>query len=105
MELAVARVLPLRRAQLGGAAEAAHHERAAHELLVAILEAELERLESRLDMSAEELASIILALFNGIALRHTTNPQVEDDALLDVTMTFLMQAITGTPARDRASAG
>jgi AcrR family transcriptional regulator len=71
----------------------AERQRTAHARLVPIIAAELESMEPRSDLSPDELASIFISLFNGIALRHTIDPELSGEALVETAIKFVMQAL------------
>jgi AcrR family transcriptional regulator len=68
-------------------------ERRIHGLLAPIVEQQLEQLGTRIDVSADHLATIFLALFQGIGLMHLRDPEDIDEDLVQATMRFLMHAV------------
>jgi len=73
----------------------AERQRSAHSRLVPIIKAELSNIDARPDASPDELASIFISLFNGIALRHTVDPDFSGEALIETAMNFVMRALRG----------
>jgi hypothetical protein len=70
-------------------------ERTSRELLVPIVEQQIAVLGTSLDLAAEELVEIFFALFNGISMRHVTDPESGSEQLVETSIKFLMHALLG----------
>jgi len=69
-------------------------------MLVPIIEAELGRVGAESPLPIDDLASIFLALFNGIGLQHLTDPDDADDTLLQSAITLLNYGVGTFSARE-----
>ncbi len=66
-----------------------------HDVLVPMIEAELARMGAVPPLPVDQLASIFLALFNGIWLRNAIDPDSADDTLVGAAVQFVSEAILG----------
>jgi AcrR family transcriptional regulator len=73
--------------------------RQSSELLIPLIERQVERLGVSLDIAAEDLVEIFFALYNGIAIRHVTDPEIASDRLVETSMQFLLRALLGDTER------
>jgi AcrR family transcriptional regulator len=67
--------------------------RLSRELLVPLVEHQIAVLGTSLDIAAEDLVEIFFAMFNGISMRHVTDPEVGSDELVEASMKFLLRAL------------
>ncbi|HEY3724729.1 MAG TPA: hypothetical protein VGN59_15355, partial [Acidimicrobiia bacterium] len=51
-------------------------------------------------LSPHALAGVLLAFFNGIALKHTTNPEHGDDEVLSAAIHLIDVALEGSDGRE-----
>ena len=65
--------------------------------LAPLLDAELHRASRQSPIPPNDLAALFLAFFNGIALKHATNPDHTDETLLQCAITLLNYAIDAFP--------
>ena len=72
--------------------------------LASLLKQELERRGVDVTVSADALAGVLLAFFNGIALKHTTNADADDDDVLASAISLINMALDGTPTSGRRTA-
>jgi AcrR family transcriptional regulator len=74
--------------------------------LVPLIRTELGRMDAELPLPVEDLAAVFLALFNGIGLKHATDPDNADDSLLESALAFVMYALDApTNPADPSAAG
>ncbi len=78
-------------------------DRLERQAIARILEGEIARVGRMADTPVETLAAIIAALFNGIGLMGTTDPDSVDKGLIEATMSFVRSAlIPGDPVSPTA---
>jgi AcrR family transcriptional regulator len=65
--------------------------------LAPLLGAELERVGARAPLPLDDLAAVFLACFNGIALKHATHPDDDDNRLVQSAITMLNTALDSFP--------
>lgn len=70
---------------------------AASTTLAQLLEVELARIGAESPLPLEDLAAVLLAFFNGIALGHATHPYPGDERLLRSAMTVVDHALDSFP--------
>jgi AcrR family transcriptional regulator len=74
----------------------AERERAMHRVLEPLVAGEFARLVDA-GFSAEDVITIITALFGGISSLHLTDPETADERLVETAINFLNRAATGQP--------
>ncbi|MGH2636911.1 MAG: TetR/AcrR family transcriptional regulator [Acidimicrobiia bacterium] len=72
----------------------AERERATHKLLQPLIEVEFANLINA-GFSAEDVMTIVTALFGGISNLHLTDPDTSDEHLVETAINFLNRAIVG----------
>jgi AcrR family transcriptional regulator len=72
-------------------------ERREREQLIPLIRGELDRVGTVSPVPLDDLASIFLALFRGIALQHVIDPEGADDTLLESAMEFLHDRVDTFP--------
>jgi AcrR family transcriptional regulator len=75
------------------------------ELLVPLVEHQIAALGTSIDIAAEDLVEIFFALFNGISIRHVTDPEIGSDQLVETSMKFLLRALLGDTEHSPAPGG
>jgi AcrR family transcriptional regulator len=70
-------------------------DRTSRELLVPIVEHQIAQLGISIDIAPDALVDIFFALFNGISIRHVTDPETGSDQLVETSIKFLMRALFG----------
>src|SRR5690349_15432222 len=65
-------------------------DRTSRELLVPIVEHQIGALGISIDIAAEDLVEIFFCLFNGISMRHVTDPETGSERLVETSMKFLL---------------
>jgi AcrR family transcriptional regulator len=78
--------------------------RLSSELLIPLIERQADMLGISLDIPADDLVEIFFALFNGIAIRHVTDPEIASDQLVETSMQFLLRALLGDTERSPSDA-
>jgi AcrR family transcriptional regulator len=79
--------------------ELAERSRAACAALAQLLDTELRRVGARSPIPLEDLAAVYLAFFNGVALKHATNPEEGDEQMLQSAIRVLEHALDAFPRR------
>ena len=75
----------------------AERYRADCKALAPLLAAHLHHAQAQPTLPVDELAAILLAFFNGLALKHATNPDATDETLLQSAIALLNHALDLDP--------
>jgi AcrR family transcriptional regulator len=71
----------------------AERQRAATQTLVDLLQAQVGELGADYELSADDVVTLQLSLFNGIGLRHLIDPETVNDKTIEMAIGFITRAL------------